>query len=184
VRLWCHGGLIITGQLLVEVGNKDKGTWLPSVCGSRSCCQGVVQCDIWWLVAVRSLLSWVQLHPVTAICVCGSRFMLSCWPKWYLLTVDQAVMGTCMVTQCVCYGNGHAIMGALSGVLLSTSIWLFSVRDNRSCCHGGPSGVFGCPQVPDYLVCMTTGHAVMGTRPWVGGSRSYCHRFMVSSWLL
>jgi len=69
-------------------------------------------------------------------------------------------------------------------VLLSTSIWLVSVRDNRSCCHGGPSGVFGCPQVPDYLVCMTTGHAVMGTRPWVGGSRSYCHRFMVSSWLL
>ena len=49
---------------------------------------------------------------------------------------------------------------------------------------GAQVRVFGCPQVPDYLVCMTTGHAVMGTRLWVGGSRSYCHRFMVSSWLL
>ena len=42
----------------------------------------------------------------------------------------------CLVTQCMCHGNGHAIMGVLSGVLLSTSIWLLSVYDNRSCCHG------------------------------------------------
>ena len=94
------GLLLLAMQLLVVVGNKDKGTWLPSVCGSRSCCQGVIQCDILWLVAVRSLLSWVQLHPVTAICVCGSRFMLSCRPKWYLLTVDQAVMGAWLPSAC------------------------------------------------------------------------------------
>jgi len=70
------------------------------------------------------------------MCVCGSRFMLSCWPKWYIFADNRS---GCLVTQYVCHGNGHAIMGALSGVLLS---WLLSVCDNRSCCHGGPSGVF------------------------------------------
>lgn len=121
----------------------------------------------------------------------SSNSYMCVWQQVHVVMLAQVVFADsrsgchgCLVTQCMCHGNGHAIMGVLSGVLLSTSIWLLSVCDNRSCCHGGPSGVFGCPQVPDYLVCMTTGHAVMGTRPWVGGSRSYCHRFMVSSWLL
>ena len=83
-------GLLLVANYWWKLGNKDKGTWLPSVCGSRSCCQGVIQCDIWWLVAVKSLLSWVQLHPVTAICVCSCCHV---GPSGiYLLTIDQAVI--------------------------------------------------------------------------------------------
>jgi len=107
------------------------------------------------------------------------------WQQVHVVMLAQVVSADsrscchgCLVTQCMLQWSCYH--GALSGVLLSTSIWLLSVCDNRSCYHGSPSGAFGCPRVPGYLVCMTTAHAVMGIRLWVGGSRSYCH---IDLWL-